>query len=172
MPSAPKIRNGSRQIRLIEVLVELEPEHFAKPYRHIRIAGEIKQYLQAVRHGSEPRHRKRGICHIERRIRDDRKRISQNNFLAQTDYEPEYALRKEIERLLSVLDLIRDRFVSYDRTRDKLRKKRYVQPHEQRVFLFRKSVITFRKIVFSLNDSVRSKSGGNAITHYTLVSYP
>ena len=55
MPSPPEIRERGRRIRIIEVLLKMEAEHAPKSDGNIRVAGEVKVYLQRVTDRAEPR---------------------------------------------------------------------------------------------------------------------
>ena len=54
MPSAPEFGHTFRDIRIIEVLHKLKPEHSPKPNGHITVTGEIKVNLQGYRHRIHP----------------------------------------------------------------------------------------------------------------------
>lgn len=42
VPPLPEVAYRHREIRIVEVLGQVEAEHRREPYRHVRIAGEVE----------------------------------------------------------------------------------------------------------------------------------
>src|SRR5205085_1937362 len=45
VPARPKISQSSRQIGIVEIQNEIEPEHLGNAARHVRVPAEIEEYL-------------------------------------------------------------------------------------------------------------------------------
>src|SRR5262249_54540253 len=54
VPAPPKISDRLREIRRIKIFRENEPEHQAKPDRHVGVTAEIEINLERIRERSEP----------------------------------------------------------------------------------------------------------------------
>lgn len=59
MPPPPELRRAPRDIRIIEVLHEVEPEHASETNRHIAVPGKIKVNLQRIGKRAIPGRRER-----------------------------------------------------------------------------------------------------------------
>ena len=59
VPAPPELGEALRDVRVVEVLEEAEPEHPAEPDRHVRVAGEVEVDLERVAERAEPGERRR-----------------------------------------------------------------------------------------------------------------
>ena len=138
MPSAPKFRNTLGNKGIIKVFKEAEAEYPTKTYRHITISREVVIYLQT-------------ICYSVKPIKDNgfftagaeyltctakiTKGISNKYFFSKTYNESERARRKLLKAMLSCAKVLLNGGISYDRTCNKLREKRYVGCQMNKILL-------------------------------------
>ena len=54
MPTAPKLSDARRVVRIVEVLRKMETHHLAQAYRHVGIASEIEVKLHGVSCNGNP----------------------------------------------------------------------------------------------------------------------
>lgn len=54
MPAPPELRNGTGDVRVVEVFKEVEAEYAAKANGHVAVTGEIEVYLKRVAYGGQP----------------------------------------------------------------------------------------------------------------------
>ena len=123
MPPSPELRDASGNIGIIEVLQEMEAEHFSKTDSHIGIAGEIKVYLEGVGQRTEPGRRHGKLCHGKGRCRIPEKAdiVCQQDFFAHAHNKAVDTFREIIEIFPAFLHLPCDRLILHDRARDELR---------------------------------------------------
>ena len=103
-----------------------EAEDSAESDCHITVSREVEVYLERNRDCRRPCHQhgmtRGGIVKLHKAC----KRICQKYFLSQSDAEPDRSAGKALKADSPFLKLGGNRPVSYDRSRDKLRKKRHI----------------------------------------------
>ena len=142
MPAAPKLAYGFRNIGIVEVFLEMEPEHLSEADGHIRIAGKVKKDLQGIGKGPKPRQGNRdlyqlvpGFRQAVNIIRHHRKRIGQKQLFCQALNESAGSLAQQFPAVNPVSDLFRDGAVPYDRPGHQLGKQGDIQRHIKGIFL-------------------------------------
>ena len=146
MPTPPELRNGTGNIRIVEVFIEVKPEHLSQTDGHIRISAEIEINLEGVGQCSQPGHScrqrhipaeplHRSVSEPKGMIRNQCHVIGQKHLLAQPDNKPHHTVGKILHVLLSVVDLIRNGLIPHNRSGDELRKEGDVQAHIQQILL-------------------------------------
>ena len=107
VPPAPEFGYGFRDIGIIEVLGEFEPEHPPQANGHVRVAREIVVNLQGVRDETEPEKHRRCVSHtLKRPIGNETAGIGEKHLLAKPNDEALYARRKLPPALFPVFDLV------------------------------------------------------------------
>ena len=54
MPSAPELRNASRNIRIAEVFEEVKAEDLSESDRNIAVSGEVEIDMERIRYDIKP----------------------------------------------------------------------------------------------------------------------
>ena len=146
MPASPEFRNGTGNVRIIEIFIEVKPEHFSQSDGHIRISAEIEVNLEGIGQRPQPGHpcRQRHVCAepLHRSvsepkgvIRNQRHVIGQQHLLSQSGNKAYHTVGKVLQVLLPIINLIRNGFIPHNRSGDELRKKGDVQANIQQIFL-------------------------------------
>ena len=136
MPPAPELRDGARNVGVIEVLLEMEPEHSSQADGHVGVPGKVEVNLHCVGNRPDP-----GCsCGLrggegEDAIRQKAHVVRDQYLLAESKDEPGHAFREVLAGLEPVLNLVSDRSEAHDWSRDKLRKQGQVQRHVEGVAL-------------------------------------
>jgi len=108
VPTPPKLRGGTGDIWVIEVLGEFESKHTTQADGHIGISGEIKKYLESIGQGAQPGHGRGAITltnDAEAMICYDGHVIGDEDFLAEAHEKTADSLRKQFHGLHPILDL-------------------------------------------------------------------
>ena len=90
VPALPELREGAREIRAVEVLEELDPDHAAEADRHVRVPGEVEVDLEAVGQDAHP-HGGRvevGGRSVEHGVGRLRQHVGDEDLLAEARAEP------------------------------------------------------------------------------------
>ena len=90
MPSAPEFLNIGRDVWIIKVFLEVEPETQAKSNGHITVSAEIKINLEQVAYccqPSRPAVQRSAFCTVDQR-HNTAANIGDQQLLAQTNNEP------------------------------------------------------------------------------------
>ena len=136
MPPAPEARDRFRDERIAEVFQKMEAEHLAQADRHIGVAAEIEEDLQCVGQRADPEQR-HGFLTVDVKGHLGHKGdiVGEQHFLAEADDEPLHALGEFFRRDGALVDLLGNRAVAHDGTRDQLREEGYVQRQREGVAL-------------------------------------
>ena len=137
MPSAPEVRNGRGDVRVVEVLVEPEPEHAAEADGHVRVPGEVEVDLQRVARDAGPRSQRAegpDVHRLDARI-DGTEGIRQQQFFREADDESRHAVRVFAPALFAPDQPFLDLLVLDDGARDELREQGDVQGKGHEVLL-------------------------------------
>ncbi len=138
MPAAPEFRDGSGNVRIVEVFQELEAEHFAQADGHVGVAGEVKQDLQGIKNRPQPGGTEGQIAlrnGAEAGVRPQGQRICQQDLFPKSINKPQDALVKAVQCLLPVADLPGNGLIADNGPGDELWKQCNVQSHIERIFL-------------------------------------
>ena len=133
MPSAPEVRNGRGDVRVVEVLVEPEPEHAAEADGHVRVPGEVEVDLQRVARDAGPgRQSAEGpdVGRLDARVHGA-EGVREQEFFREADDESRHAVRVFAPALFPPDQLFLDVPVLDDGARDELREQRDVQREGQ-----------------------------------------
>lgn len=129
VPSPPELGDAPGDVRIVEVDLELEPEHFPESDGHLRITREVIEQLQGIADHAEPRDRR--IDHLRIFFHDQRDRLAedicQEHLLRQADDEDLDPVRKLLHAVGPAVQVRLDVMVPYDRPGDQLREHGYVQ---------------------------------------------
>ena len=134
VPASPEFRNGTGNVRIIEVFVEVESEHFSQSDGHIRISAEIEVNLEGIGQRPQPGHPcrqrhvrteplHRSVSETKSVIRNQRHVIGQQHLLSQSDDKAYHTVGKVLQVLLPIINLIRNGFIPHNRSGDELREK-------------------------------------------------
>ena len=141
MPAPPEFGYTSRNVGIIEVFGDLEPEHTPQPYSHVGIARKIEIYVECVEH-----HRRPGAQHAAaelvlrgKKLRRSGGAVAQHQLFRKSADEPVHPRGESGNAFLPPGKLGADLLVTHYRSGDKLREQRYVgaERHESaRLFHF------------------------------------
>ena len=84
MPAAPEFRDAGGDVRIIKVLVEIEPQHLSKTDGHIGISAEIEIQLQCICANGKPGSHKGGSTGSLKGGVQSRKIVCKENLLGKT----------------------------------------------------------------------------------------
>ena len=126
MPSAPELRNGKGDVRIIEVFEESESEYCPETDGHVGITAEIEEELKRICHGPAPGGNGINVLHgsVEDLVSNIAQGVGENDFFPKPDDEPSESVNEMIKRLLPVFKLSLHVVILQDGTGDQLRKKR------------------------------------------------
>src|SRR6478736_7972649 len=124
MPTAPELRDRAGDVRVVEILSELEAEDAAQADGHVRIAGEVEVDLHRVAGETEPGDRAADLRRWQREdlVGHRTGRVGQENLLRQANDEALRTSRQVVQRDVAVAQLGGDIGVAHDRPRNELRK--------------------------------------------------
>ena len=120
MPPPPEFGDGFGEIRIIEVLQEVEAEDPAETNGHIGIAGEIEVDVQAERHGVGPVEEHGGLGTVPEAADKQGQTVGDENLLAQTHQEPPHAVTEFLHAVGAVFQLPGHVDIADDGTGDEL----------------------------------------------------
>jgi len=126
VPPPPEFRDGLRTVRRIEVLREHKTEHQAEADCHVRVAAEVKVYLERIRDRAVPCIETAQVACVERSIGDLAARIRQQDFLRHAEHEERRAACEFLPGQRAFAELVRHVLEPDDRAGDELREHRHV----------------------------------------------
>ena len=137
VPPSPELPDRRRDIRIVEVLLEMEPEHEPQSDRHVRISREVEIDLQHVSDCADPGAKAPDLRlrHIKKSVGYHGNVVGDEDLFREAANEAPHALCGILGRLFPVRDLKLDVVIFDDRAGDELREKRHIQHHVERVFL-------------------------------------
>src|SRR5271170_2526412 len=93
MPSPPKLSDAQRAVGKVEILREMEAEHFAETDRHVSIAREVKINLQCIRERADPGRSGAQFIRLQREhpVRDAAHAVRNDHLLAEAPTKPQYS---------------------------------------------------------------------------------
>lgn len=108
MPSAPEFLNTGRDVRIIEVFLEVEPKAQAQADGHIAVPAEVEIDLHQIAHRGQPsrpdvQHRAVGVVDQRYNIAAD---IGDQQLLAQAHNKPAQTFCQLLQRMSAAMDLI------------------------------------------------------------------
>lgn len=115
----------------------MKAEHASEPYRHVGICRKIKVYLKRIRYRTDPcdGSGQHVAAHGKDVVRYLTHSVCEKHLLAEADEKAHKTVRKIGKGMLSVRYLVLNGRISYDRSRNELRKERDVQRDIQGIFL-------------------------------------
>ena len=131
MPSAPEFLNTGRDVRIIEVFLEVEPKAQAQTDGHIAVSAEVEIDLHQIAHRGQPsrpavQHRAVGVVDQCYNIAAD---IGDQQLLAQAHNKPAQAFCQLLQRISAAMDLICHVLIADDRSCHQLWKQSNVQQY-------------------------------------------
>ena len=129
VPPAPEVGDRRGDVRVVEVLVEREPEHAAEADGHVRVPGKVEVDLQRVAGDAGPRgQRTEGpdVHRLDARVHGA-ERIRQHQLFGKADDEAGHSAGVFVPALFASGQLSLDVPVLDDGARDELREQRDVQ---------------------------------------------
>ena len=152
VPAPPELGDGSRDIRVVEVLGELEAHHLAHADGHHGIARKVEVQLEAVGQDAQPHQPGGGVCQPHKgdgsivRHPDDvgpegAHRVGQQHFFGQAEGEDGHALLDLGDVVAVLVDVQLGRHVTVfdDGAGDQLREHDHIGPEVDDV-LFRRHI--------------------------------
>ena len=135
MPAPPEICDAVRDKRIVEVFREVEAQHAAEADRHVRITGKVEVDLESVSDRAKPgsEHRRRGLRGSSFPEKTDV--VGEQDLFGEPADEAAGAFRKQIRRVIAVLQLFGNRLIADDGAGDQLREERDVGSEVQQIFL-------------------------------------
>ena len=137
MPASPVLRDTARDVRIVEVLQELEPEDEAQSDRHVGVPAEVVVDLEGVADRAQPgghaiqlldRLRENFVGHSSQGVSDE-------NLLGETHDEAFHTVRHLLEVHRAALKLVGYIVILDDRARHQLREEGYIERKLVDVFL-------------------------------------
>ena len=141
MPPPPELRDGLREIRVVEILQEVKAEHPPQADGHIRVARKVEVDLPRI--GRRPQPGQRGGQELRPGgidlVGQQAELVGQQHFLAQAEEKADRSICKRIQSLPSVPDLVRHGGIADNGARHQLGKQGDIERYPQRV-AFRRSL--------------------------------
>ena len=139
MPSRPEFFYRFCGIRSVEVFHELYAHYSRTAYRYIRIAGKVAVYLNGEKNRTEHNAKTRGICRVvENGVHILGEKIRNDYLLEKSDSHFLQSYTRVFACKFVFLTQLRNKISgSFNRSRNKLREKRYIYRKKYKVLLYR-----------------------------------
>ena len=129
----PEIGDACGNVRVVEVFFKCEAKHFSKANRHIRITAEIKENLQGISQGTNPK-QENGLLPLRGKsiLSNESQVVGKDDLFGKSDDKALYAIGKLFFCDNTMVNLFGNRVVADNGSCNQLRKKETYSARENR----------------------------------------